>query len=138
MSQMQTAIKSHIEKYPTRARETFHLLYHLVKSSSLGNLNQGLVEESLKWGEPSFRTKYGSPIRIDWKEKSPDVICIYFNCNTILVDTFRLIFADELTFEGKRAIVLNLNDELPMDVLEACIKTALEYKKRRRLPNLGL
>ena len=135
---MLTEIKSHIEKYATRARERFNFLYTLVKSASQGDSNQGKVEKSLKWGEPSFRTKYGSPIRIDWKEKAPNVICVYFNCNTILVDTFRSVFTDELTFDGKRAIVLKLDAELPMAILESCIKAALEYKKRRRLPNLGL
>jgi hypothetical protein len=114
------------------------VLYDLLLGCAQSEWNRGIVEESLKWGEPSFKTKYGSPIRIDWKERSPEVICLYFNCNTILVETFRSVFSNDLKFEGKRAIVLDMNHELPMAALQACIKAALEYKKRRRLPNLGL
>ncbi len=30
------------------------------------------LEETLKWGEPSYLTKYGSTVRMDWKAKTPD------------------------------------------------------------------
>jgi hypothetical protein len=31
------------------------------------------LEETLKWGEPSYISKTGSTIRIDWKEKKPEI-----------------------------------------------------------------
>ena len=47
------------------------------------------VEETLKWGEPRYLYKSGSTIRIDWKESAPNQYAMYFNCRTILVETFK-------------------------------------------------
>ena len=64
------------------------------------------VEETLKWGEPSYITKGGSTIRMGWKEKTPGQYAIYFNCNSSLVETFKAVYGEVFTFEGKRATVL--------------------------------
>jgi hypothetical protein len=47
------------------------------------------VDETVKWGEPSYITKKGSTIRIGWKQSNPDQYAMYFNCNTKLIDTFK-------------------------------------------------
>lgn len=101
-------------------------------------IGAGSVQESLKWGEPSFAVRGGSPFRFDWKEHSPDSFFVFFNCNTSLVATFREVFGSILAFEGLRAIVLSLDDELPTATLSICIQTAMEYRARRNLPLLGL
>ncbi|GAA5131524.1 hypothetical protein GCM10025767_03880 [Thalassotalea piscium] len=31
------------------------------------------VKESLKWGEPSYSVITGSPLRVDWKLRSPNI-----------------------------------------------------------------
>lgn len=69
--------------------------------------NVGELEETLKWCEPAYlplQTKSGTTIRIDWKPKNPDQIGKYVNCNSSLISTFRTMFADDLKFEGNRAI----------------------------------
>ena len=53
------------------------------------------LEETLKWGEPSFLTKKGSTIRMDWKVKNPDRYAMYFKCTSKLVPSFRLAY-DEI------------------------------------------
>ena len=50
------------------------------------------LEETLKWGEPSYLTKSGSTIRMDWKPKSPNQYAIYFQRTSRLMDTFKMIF----------------------------------------------
>jgi hypothetical protein len=100
--------------------------------------NLGDVEESLKWGEPSYLVNGGSTVRFDWKPKYPDQYCIYFNCQTKLVDTFRELHSDELTFEGNRAIVLNVNKAFPHIPISQCIELSLRYKKIKHLPMLGV
>jgi len=65
----------------------------------------GAVEETLKWGEPSYITKSGSTIRIDWKRSNPKQYAMYFHCKTKLVDTFKELYRDQFKFEGNRAIV---------------------------------
>ena len=95
------------------------------------------LEETLKWGEPSYLTKYGSTIRIDWKEKYPEQFAIYFKCTSRLVPTFKTIYKDTFEYEGNRAIVFKLNDKIPEEELKNCIKMALTYHKIKRLPLLG-
>ncbi|VAW13193.1 hypothetical protein MNBD_BACTEROID05-677, partial [hydrothermal vent metagenome] len=95
------------------------------------------LEETLKWGEPSYIAKGGSTIRMDWKESNPDQYALYFNCKTKLVDTFKELYGNEFKFEGNRAILFNENDELPVDELKHCIMLSLTYHSIKHLPLLG-
>lgn len=67
---MDKAIKTHFNEYPDDVRERLKELRSLI-FELCSDLVLGDVEESLKWGEPSYSVKTGSPIRIDWKLKSP-------------------------------------------------------------------
>lgn len=101
------------------------------------SIDSGEVEESLKWGEPSFHLAGGSPIRIDWKEKTPDHYYLYFNCNSKLVTTFRELYSQSLQFEGNRAIVLTLGQPIPHEELQHCLRLAFTYHQIKHLPLLG-
>lgn len=96
------------------------------------------LEETLKWGEPSFVTKIGSTVRMDWKPKSPNNYAIYFQCTSRLVETFKIIFKNTFQFEGNRAIVFGLKDKIPVEELKCCIKAAMCYHKVKHLPTLGI
>ncbi|NQY42781.1 MAG: DUF1801 domain-containing protein [Legionellales bacterium] len=99
----------------------------------------GKIDETLKWGEPSYvtsETKSGSTIRMDWKMKNPDKIMVYFNCKTTLVYQFKEIYGDLFEYEGNRAIVFNRNSKIPVDEISYCISMALTYhinKKKKQL-----
>jgi len=95
------------------------------------------LEETLKWGEPSYISKSGSTIRFDYKQKSPQQFCIYFNCKTKLIDTFKELYGDTFVYQGNRALVFELNQKLPNKELAHCISLALRYKKIKHLPLLG-
>lgn len=99
----------------------------------------GIMEltETLKWGEPSYISTIGSTIRFDWKSKAPAQFCIYFNCNTSLVETFKELYGDTFIYEGHRALVFTIDQVLPVKELEHCISMALRYKKIKHLPLLG-
>lgn len=96
------------------------------------------LEETLKWGEPSFVTKCGSTVRMDWKEKTTDQYAMYFNCTSRLIDTFRLVFDNKFQYEGKRAIIFQLNQKIPELELKECIKASLTYHKVKHLFSLGI
>jgi len=96
-----------------------------------------VLEETLKWGEPSYLTKHGSTVRIDWKAKNPSQFAIYFKCTSRLVPTFKKIYKDTFTFEKNRAIVFGLDDSLPKKEIMHCISLALTYHKVKHLPLLG-
>jgi hypothetical protein len=96
------------------------------------------LEETLKWGEPSYLTKYGSTVRIDWKAKTPEQYAIYFKCTSLLVPTFKALYKNKFNFEGNRAIVFKLNEKIPEAELKHCISMALTYHKIKQLPLLGV
>lgn len=91
------------------------------------------LEETLKWGEPSYLMKNGSTIRIDWKSKTPDQYAMYFKYTSRLVEVFKLVFKKRLDFEGNRALVFRLNDKIPIKDLKFCIKTAYNYEYKSTL-----
>ncbi|MCB9041964.1 MAG: DUF1801 domain-containing protein [Lewinellaceae bacterium] len=96
------------------------------------------IEETLKWGEPSYLVKNGSTIRIDWKKKKPDQYAVYFKCTSKLVPTFKMVYNDTFKYEGNRAIVFHINDEIPEAELKKCIAAGLTYHRVKHLPRLGL
>lgn len=95
------------------------------------------LKETLKWGEPSYISKSGSTIRFDYKGKAPQYFCIYFNCNTKLIDTFKELYGDTFVYQGNRALVFELSQTLPSKELAHCLSLALRYKKIKHLPLLG-
>ncbi|WP_408611390.1 DUF1801 domain-containing protein [Bowmanella yangjiangensis] len=99
--------------------------------------NLGCMEESLKWGEPSYSVQGGSPVRMDWKAGRPEMIQLYFHCQTQLVETFRELYPQTFEFEGNRALLLPVSGSLPEAAIKHCLHLALTYHKRKHLPLLG-
>jgi hypothetical protein len=133
---MKIQLKSKFNAYPKAAQvallEIRSLILDVAEQQKLG-----AVEETLKWGEPSYLVKGGSTVRFDWKEKTPEQFFIFFNCKTKLIDTFRELYSDDLEFQGNRAIILNLNAPIPITIVQHCIELALTYKSIKDLPLLG-
>ena len=125
------------EGYPEPMRKNMMLLRQLVLDTASEMEGVNALEETLKWGEPSYLTKGGSTIRMDWKERVPDRYAMYFNCNSSLVDTFKEVYGDVFTFEGNRAIVFGDTEVLPVNELKHCISLALTYHRVKHLPLLG-
>ncbi|MGB1239286.1 MAG: hypothetical protein ACPG4U_13795, partial [Pseudomonadales bacterium] len=94
------------------------------------------ITESIKWGQLSFHCDTGSPLRIGWSPKTPEHYQLFCHCQTSLIDTFRQLYSDQLSFEGNRAINLALNSPIPAAV-QHCIALALNYRALRHLPLLG-
>jgi len=125
------------ESYPDFVRKKMYHLRNLVIQTA-GEL-EGLekLEETLKWGEPSYITKSGSTLRMGWKESKPDEYAMYFHCQTKLVDTFKELYKEVFKFEGNRAIVFACNENVAEKELKHCISIALNYHNLKHLPLLG-
>ena len=118
------------DNYPSHIRRKLMFLRQLVFDTASETEGVGVLDETLKWGEPSYLTKGGSTIRIDWKESRPDQYGIYFHCRTKLVDTFRELYGETFRFDGNRAILFNDDEQLPTDELKHCISLALTYHRQ--------
>ena len=79
------------KSYPKNMREKLMFLRQLIFETAAATDGVGELEETLKWGEPSYltpKTKSGSTVRIDWKKSQEGQYAIYFKCTTNLVETF--------------------------------------------------
>ncbi|MDX2496206.1 MAG: DUF1801 domain-containing protein [Desulfuromusa sp.] len=124
------AVAKIFEQYPKNIRIKLLHLRQLIIDTASNTDGVGVLEETLKWGEPAYLTtqsKSGSTIRIGWNKRSPHQYAIYFNCKTTLVETFKTIFGDIFQYEGYRAIVFGEDDPIPENELRHCISIALTY-----------
>lgn len=124
--------------YPKEIKPKIDYLRSLIVETATENDTVLALEETLKWGEPSYLAKKGSTIRIDWKPKTPNQYAIYFKCTSKLVATFREVYGDTFKYENNRAILFSLEDEVPNKELKSCIRLALNYHLLKDLPRLGL
>lgn len=124
--------------YPNVIRKKMQTLRELVIETARETSGIDVLGETLKWGEPSFVTRKGSTLRMDWKEKFPDQYAMYFQCTSRLVDTFRMVFGNRFRYEGNRAVVFRLNEKLPIAELKECIRAALTYHDVKHLKTLGI
>ena len=124
--------------YPDLIRKKILYLRSLVLEAASEMEGISNLEETLKWGEPSYLAKNGSTIRIDWKKNKPDQYAIYFKCTSKLVPTFKLLYKEIFRFEGNRAIIFQVEDDIPEVEVKKCITAALTYHKVKHLPTLGI
>jgi hypothetical protein len=66
-------IRNTFSTYPVEVQRQLENVRRLILSVAKEN-DLGDVEETLKWGEASYRVKGGSPIRIDWKPRHSKLI----------------------------------------------------------------
>ncbi len=124
--------------YPQQFRTKLLFLRQLILNTAASIPGIGKIEETLKWGEPSYLTpesKSGSTIRIAWKESQKTQYSIFFKCTANLVPAFKEKFPEQFDFGGNRSIDFKLNDVLPLEELKLCIALALTYHKNKELGN---
>lgn len=133
---MDLSVKQKFETYPDEVTESLLVIRSLIINTANEYGIADLIE-TLKWGEPSYISKIGSTIRYDWKPKFPNEYRIYFHCQTTLVDTFKEVYGNTFEYEGNRALIFKLGDDVPTKELSHCISMALRYKKLKHLDLLG-
>jgi len=131
------AVEVKFDTYPKTVKKKIERLRKLILQTAKEIEDINDIEETLKWGEPSYLVKKGSTIRIDWKKKNPNRYAMYFKCTSKLVPTFKEVYPDVFTYETTRAISFDMKDKVPVKELKHCISMALTYHKVKHLPLLG-
>ena len=126
------------DSYPEHIRTKMLFLRQLVFDAASETDEIGEIEETIKWGEPSYIAKGGSTVRMDWKSSEPKQYAMYFHCKTKLVDTFKELYRDTFNYKDNRAIIFNEEDEIPVEELKHCIVLSFTYQSRKKLPMLGV
>jgi len=130
------AVEAVFAAYPARTKAKLLALRKLILETAALTPGVGALEETLKWGQPSYLTaesRSGSTIRIDRVKPQagadPERYALYVHCQTTLVSTFRQLYRDQLTFGGNRSILLDSGQPLPKALLRHCIALALTYHR---------
>ena len=129
-----SAVEAVFDTYPKPVKAKLRALRRLILATAKATKGVGAVEETLKWGQPSYltpETKSGSTIRIDQVKPVPGQYAVYFHCQTNLVETFRELYP-ELSYGGNRSILLDAKDKVPEAELRHCVALALTYHLGKR------
>lgn len=121
--------------YPKNLRAKLEALRRLILETAAATPGVGAIEETLKWGQPSYLTSKsgsGSTIRIDAMKARSDQYAMFFHCQTDLVATFRELYPNQFAFSGNRRIVFGTADKIDKKALCHCIALALTYHLRKR------
>lgn len=121
--------------YPKDIKPKLMFLRQLIFDVASRTDGVGELEETLKWGQPSYLTtqsKSGSLVRIDQIKSQAGGYAMYFHCQTTLVDTFKELYRGVLKFEGNRSIIFSQRDKVPVEELRHCISMALTYHLNKK------
>lgn len=129
VSAIPTDVAAVLRRAPANARTHLLELRALIFAAA-DKAGAGEVEESLKWGEPAYRAKDGSTVRLGWKARTPDEVAMYFICTTNLIDRFRELYPKTFRFGGNRALLFDLTSKLPTRAIHHCVGLAHTYHRR--------
>lgn len=110
-------VQAVFSSYPEKYRQPLLAIRHLILQVASQTEGVGSLTETLKWGQISYlteETNSGTTIRLDRFGQSQ--IAIFVHCQTTLINTFRGLFP-ELCYNKNRAIILNVDEVLPLDIL---------------------
>ena len=126
------------DSYPQKIKAKLLILRQLIFKTAASIEGIGEIEETLKWGEPSYLTpkpKVGSTIRIAWKKSQEEQYSIFFKCTANLVPAFKEKYPKIFKYGGNRSIDFKINDDVPVKELKRCIALALTYHRNKKLEN---
>ncbi len=128
-------VKKVFDAYPQKLKPKLLHLRQLILDTASETEGVGQLEETLKWGQPSYLTpisKSGTTIRIDQIKSNPEQYGIFVHCQTTLISTYREMYSDVLSFDGNRCVTLDLNEDPSDEVLRHCFELALTYHQKKK------
>jgi len=127
-------ISAVFESYPGELKAALLALRALILETADRNGDIGALQETLKWGQPSYLTvkpKTGTTIRIDRDTSEQGDYALFVNCQSSLVSEWRALFPD-FTFGGNRSVHFRLDQPFPENELRQMIVMALTYHSAKR------
>ena len=128
------------DAYPKEVKSKLMFLRRLIFDVASRTDGVGKLEETLKWGQPSYlttETQSGSLVRIDQIKSQEGKYAMFFHCQTTLVDTFKEMYRDQFEFGGNRSIIFNVKDKVPVAELSQCVSMALTYHLNKKHGNVA-
>ncbi|MEP5760732.1 MAG: DUF1801 domain-containing protein [Litoreibacter sp.] len=123
-----SAVADKFETFPEDARVGLLTLRELIFDVAAAHPEVGPIEETLKWGQPSYltpKTKSGSTIRLGAPKTGG--FGIYTHCQTTIMSDFQHLFPSDFSYEGNRAVHFAPDAIVDKDKLRLLIASALTY-----------
>lgn len=121
-------VQAAFDAFPPAARETALILRALILDEAAQNDAVGALDETLKWGQPSYltsATKSGTTLRIGLPKSGG--CAIYAHCATTVISSFAEAFAGLDVIEGNRAVHFASARDIAPDRIRLLIRHALTY-----------
>lgn len=115
--------------FPEDVREDLLSLRDMIFDVAADTEGVDALEESLKWGQPSYRPKarFGTAVRLGvGKTGGPALLT---HCQTRVMHDFRALFPDAFHYDGNRAIELTDATMGKAEELQLFVKSALTYRR---------
>lgn len=134
-------IAGKFQAYPAPLRKKLLSLRKMIFDMAASQGEIGVIEETLKWGQPSYssRNKSATPIRLGQVKNRPGHIALYVHCQSRVIDMFKEIHASDagqFEYDGTRALIIDSTAPLPKAALKSFIRLALTYHlTKKQKPN---
>jgi hypothetical protein len=106
-------------------------LFHTIAT----RVDIGPLDETLKWGQPSWRPikpRTGSTLRLNWSPKSPTELAIFVDCKTDLAARMQTLYPHLPANDGGRRMAIDLNSPLPETALSHLAEMTFSYHTNTR------
>ena len=133
LTDIPTPVRQVFDSFPAKPRKRMEQILRLILAAGEA-ADVGGVEETLKWGQPSYlpkKPRTGTTVRLGWSPSDPDNCALYVHCQTTLVDQFRERFPSEFAFEGNRAVLIPMDKDLPKAALQHVAAMAFTYHRNK-------
>ena len=123
-------VKQAFSNFPAKQRTFLLKLRALIFDVAKNTENVGVIDETLRWGQPAYLTKQpksGTTIRLGLTHS--EKCAMFTHCQTTVVSDFRSLFPNDFEYDGNRALIIaNLSDPNPL--LRQFVSSALTYHVR--------
>lgn len=124
-----SAVAAAFEKFSPDVRADLMASQALIFEVSAARPETGRLEETLKWGQPSYlipETKSGSTLRLGQTKGGKPAI--FAHCQTSIIGDFRALFPDDYVYDGNRGVEIYMA-ALDRKKLHLLIASALTYHR---------
>ncbi|MGH1413840.1 MAG: DUF1801 domain-containing protein [Pelagimonas sp.] len=119
------------DAFPAGVRPELVALRTLILDVAADTPGVGAIEETLKWGQPSYhtaQTKSGTPLRLGVPKSGGSGLFVH--CQTRLISDFQAQFPNGFRYDGTRALLFDQGAKVPKAPLGLFISRALTYHQR--------
>jgi hypothetical protein len=123
------------EAYPKSLRKKLDRLRELIFEVAIETEGVGPIEETLKWGSPSYLTsdtRSGTTVRIDRVGWQKEKYGVFVHCQSGVLDQFRAAFGKQLNYDGNRGIIMDAKLDIPEEAVRHFVWLALTYHLRKK------